>query len=77
MLDTVVQRFPGGCEIFLGNIYDPTDGVGDAPSVYLPSWPDGLAIHAQYNQAITDCAASRPRVHVVALYAIVALDSQV
>jgi lysophospholipase L1-like esterase len=36
MLDMIESRFPGGCEIFLADIYDPTDGVGDAPSVYLP-----------------------------------------
>lgn len=68
ILDTVISRFPGGCEIFIGDIYDPTDGVGDAPSVYLPHWPDGLAIHARYNAAIEQCARSRPNVHVVPLY---------
>lgn len=68
MLDSIQEKFPGGCEIYLADIYDPTDGVGDAPSVYLPHWPDGLAIHARYNQAIAKCAAARPYVHVVPLY---------
>ena len=68
ILDTIDARFPGGCEIYLANIYDPTDGVGDAPSVYLPHWPDGLAIHARYNTVITECASSRPHVHFVPLY---------
>jgi lysophospholipase L1-like esterase len=68
MLDTIAKRFPGGCEIYLADIYDPTDGVGDAPSVYLPDWPDGLAIHARYNEAIHRCAATREHVHVVPLY---------
>jgi hypothetical protein len=68
MLDLISERFPGGCEIYLGNIYDPTDGVGDAPSVYLPKWPDGLAIHAAYNRVITNCAKRRSNVHVVPLY---------
>lgn len=49
MLDLIDERFPGGCQVFLADIYDPTDGVGDAPSVYLPAWPDGLAVHAAYN----------------------------
>ena len=31
MLEKIDSRFPGGCEIFLCDIYDPTDGVGDAP----------------------------------------------
>ncbi|MCU0878455.1 MAG: SGNH/GDSL hydrolase family protein [Pirellulaceae bacterium] len=69
MLDMIESRFPGGCEIFLADIYDPTDGVGDAPSVYLPHWPDGLAIHAEYNRAINRCAAERPNVHIVPLHA--------
>lgn len=69
MLDAIEARFPGGCEIYLADIYDPTDGVGDAPSVYLPHWPDGLAIHAEYNRAINRCAAERPNVHVVPLHA--------
>jgi len=28
ILNQVQRRFPGGCEIFLANIYDPTDSVG-------------------------------------------------
>ena len=68
MLDDITARFPGGCEIYLGDIYDPTDGVGDAPSVFLPHWPDGLLIHAEYNRAIERVAARRPNVFVVPLY---------
>ena len=68
VLDTIIRRFPGGCEIYLANIYDPTDGVGDAPSVYLPHWPDGIAILAHYNRVIAACAEVRPNVHVVPLY---------
>ncbi|WP_182871402.1 SGNH/GDSL hydrolase family protein [Rhodopirellula sp. JC639] len=69
ILDTITARFPGGCEIYLANIYDPTDGVGDAPSIYLPHWPDGLEIHSRYNDVIAACAARRPNTHVVPLYA--------
>lgn len=68
MLDSVTGAFPGGCEIYLADIYDPTDGVGDAPSIYLPHWPDGLAIHARYNEVIAECADARSHVHVVSLY---------
>jgi lysophospholipase L1-like esterase len=68
MLDIIVERFPGGCHILLADIYDPTDGVGDAPSVYLPVWPDGLAIHAAYNDVIHGCAEQRDNVHLVPLY---------
>jgi len=68
MLDLLDSRFRGGCHIFLADIYDPTDGVGDAPSVFLPDWPDGLKIHAAYNAIIRDCAAERANVHLVPLY---------
>jgi hypothetical protein len=69
MLDLVAERFPGGCEIYLADIYDPTDGAGDAPSVFLPHWPDGLAIHARYNRVIAECAEARSHVHTVPLHA--------
>ncbi|EMI16550.1 lipase/acylhydrolase [Rhodopirellula maiorica SM1] len=68
MFDEIEKRFPLGCEIFIADIYDPTDGVGDAPSIFLPAWPDGLAIHAQYNQVIREVAQTRDHVHVVDLY---------
>lgn len=62
------SRFSGGCEIYLADIYDPTDGTGDAPSIYLPAWPDGLAIHARYNEIIRQCARQHENVHLVPLY---------
>ncbi|EAQ78696.1 SGNH/GDSL hydrolase family protein [Blastopirellula marina] len=68
MLVKIEASFPGGCEIYLADIYDPTDGIGDAPSIYLPNWNDGLAIHAKYNEAIYEVAASHPNVHIVPLY---------
>ncbi len=67
MLDKIEARFPGGCEIFLCNIYDPTDGVGDAPSVSLPRWEDAAVILARYNEVIAQCARARSNVHVVPL----------
>ncbi|MCR4412762.1 MAG: SGNH/GDSL hydrolase family protein [Thermoguttaceae bacterium] len=69
MLTLIEERFPGGCHIFLGDIYDPTDGVGDARSAGLPDWPDGLAILAAYNDIIHRAGQSRPRVHVVPIHA--------
>lgn len=68
MLDLIAARFPGGCHIFLADIYDPTDGVGDAPSVFLPHWPDGLKIHAAYNEIIHRAAENRTNVTLVPLY---------
>lgn len=68
MFEAIQSRFPGGCEIYIGDIYDPTDGVGDAPSIFLPDWPDGLAIHKRYNQTIRKVASDYDHVHVVPLY---------
>lgn len=68
MLDTIIAKFPGGCEVHLADIYDPTDGVGDGASIMLKPWPDGLAIHAEYNRVINRCADSREQVHVVPLH---------
>jgi lysophospholipase L1-like esterase len=67
MIDLLDERFPGGCHVFLADIYDPTDGVGDAASVGLPEWPDGLAIHEAYNEAIRRCARRRHNVRMVPL----------
>jgi lysophospholipase L1-like esterase len=69
MLDLIDERFPGGCHVFLADIYDPTDGVGDAPSVYLPHWADGLAIHAEYNKILHAAASNRKNVTLVPLHA--------
>ncbi len=69
MITMIEDRFPGGCHIFVGDIYDPTDGVGDASSAGLPPWPDGLKILAAYNDAIRAVASRRRNVHVVPLHA--------
>ena len=68
MLDLLKDRFPGGCMIFLADIYDPTDGVGDAPMAGLPSWSEGVAVHQAYNEIIHRCAGRRRWVHVVPMY---------
>jgi len=68
MLDLIAEKFPGGCEIFIGNIYDPTDGAGTAKVVGLPKWPDGLRVLAAYNDIIERSAKARPNVHRVDLH---------
>ena len=67
ILDGVDKSFPGGCEIFLANIYDPTDGVGDIEhcGLPLPRWPDGLKILTEMNAVIERAAASRKNIHIV------------
>jgi len=65
MMDLISDRFPGGCHVFLGDIYDPTDGLGDAENAGLPQWPDGLDIVGAYNAILHECAARRANVHAV------------
>ncbi len=69
MLRAIEARFPGGCMIFLADIYDPTDGLGDAATAGLPDWPDGLKIHAAYNDIIHRYGETFATVHVVPMHA--------
>jgi len=68
LFERVVAAFPGGCQIFIADIYDPTDGVGDIESAGLPPWPDGETILAAMNAAIRASAARFPQVHVVPMH---------
>ena len=68
MLDLLNERFPGGCEVFLADIYDPSDGVGDASNAGLPPWPDGLQILAAYNTIIHQAGEDRENVHIVPMH---------
>ena len=68
---TMVQienHFPGGCEIFLANIFDPTDGLGDAERAGLPAWKDSMQILDAYNAAILQAAQKHPNIHVVDIH---------
>jgi lysophospholipase L1-like esterase len=62
------NRFPGGCDIFMANIYDPTDGIGDAENAGLPHWLEAMKILAAYNQVIENCAEKHPDVHLVDMH---------
>jgi lysophospholipase L1-like esterase len=68
ILDEIESRFPAGCHIFLANIYDPTDNVGDAHHAGLPRWKDGLAVIGEYNRVIEDIAAQRENVHLIDMH---------
>jgi lysophospholipase L1-like esterase len=65
VISAINQRFPGGCHIFLANIYDPTDGAGDIQRAGLPAWPDGKRVLAAYNQVIQEAAERHQNVHLV------------
>lgn len=69
-ISQIESRFPGGCEIFMANIFDPTDGFGDADRAGLPHWPDGTKILDAYNQVIQQCAAKHSNFHVIDMHAI-------
>lgn len=68
MLDAITNSFPGGCHVFLANIYDPTDGLGDIHRAGLPAWPDGLRIHEEYNRIIREATERRANVHLVDIH---------
>ena len=65
MVRRIEENFRGGCLIFLANIYDPTDGYGDAHHAGLPRWNDGPKILAAYNQIIRRCPKNHSTVQVV------------
>lgn len=68
ILDEVKAKFPGGCEVFLADIYDPTDGGGVPWYGPYPAWPDAMAILTAYNAAIREVAGSHANVHLVPLH---------
>jgi len=72
ILAGVATRFPGGCDIFLANVYDPTDGVGDIEHAHLllPPWPDGLRALDLFNGVIAEVCRSRGDTHLVDMHAL-------
>ena len=72
ILDGITERFPGGCEIFLANIYDPTDGVGDIENanIRLPKWEDGVKVLGLFNKIISETANQRKNVRLVDIHEV-------
>ena len=74
MLAAIATRFPGGCDVFVATIYDPTDGVGDIEHAsvvgWLSAWPDALAIHGRFNRAIRDACGRHAFAHVVDVHRV-------
>jgi lysophospholipase L1-like esterase len=64
-IERIDAHFPGGCEIFLADIYDPTDEKGDIQNTGLPAWPDGTKLLSAYNAVIHNAAQKYPHVHLV------------
>lgn len=67
IISGINRRFPGGCEIFVANIYDPTDGVGDIhhANILLPKWPDGEKALNLFNQTIAEVCSRHRNAHLV------------
>jgi lysophospholipase L1-like esterase len=70
MVAGINAKFPGGCLIFLADIYDPTDGVGDAPSVFLPAWQDCMKILDAYNAILRECPTHHDNVIAVPMHRV-------
>lgn len=68
LLHGVMERFPGGCDIFLANIYDPTDGVGDPQIKGLPRWRGCSRIVELANVKIGELCAEHENVHLVDIH---------
>jgi hypothetical protein len=68
MFTKIDERFPGGCLVFVADIYDPSDGAGDPESVWLPAWPDCIPILEAYNARLRQVAAKHPFVRVVPVH---------
>ncbi|MDR3455815.1 MAG: SGNH/GDSL hydrolase family protein [Verrucomicrobiae bacterium] len=68
MVAQIESRFPGGCDIFLANIFDPTDGLGDADRAGLPPWEDSMQVLDAYNAVIVHATGAHPDLHVVDIH---------
>lgn len=68
ILDKIAAKFPGGCQFYLANIYDPTDDVGDTEHAGLPAWPGGRQVLGAYNKVLADCAARRDDVDLIDMH---------
>lgn len=51
--DRLRETFPGGCHLFITNIYDPTDDDGDTEHAGLPAWHDGRQVLQAYNEVLS------------------------
>lgn len=61
----VRETFPGGCHLFIANIYDPTDGDGDIVYAGLPAWADGVKVLEVYNKVLADFAERHDDIELI------------
>ncbi|MHC4855092.1 MAG: SGNH/GDSL hydrolase family protein [Planctomycetota bacterium] len=68
LLNGLMEKFPGGCDIFFANIYDPTDGVGDPQTMMMHRWPACVKVLALANEKIAGLCEKYPNVHLVDIH---------
>jgi len=68
MFRRIQELFPGGCHVFIADIFDPTDGFGDIENAGLPPWPEGESALQAYNDVIRRSSTTFPFVHVVGVH---------
>ena len=68
LLSGLMERFPGGCDIFFSNIFDPTDGVGDPQTVMMNRWPACVKVLGLANEKIAELCEKYPNVHLVDIH---------
>lgn len=64
----IEAKFPGGCQFFLANVYDPTDRMGDVFNAGLPPWPDGLDVLDAHNENVSTLVHRQPNLHLVNIH---------
>ncbi len=70
LLEGVDEKFSGRCDIFLANLYDPTDGVGDPQLVGLPKWKDCMKVLDLMNAKIAELCDEFDNVHLVDIHSV-------
>jgi lysophospholipase L1-like esterase len=68
MFGKLTSLFPGGCLIFVADIYDPSDGYGNPQSAGLPAWADCVPVHDAYNEALKRAASRHSSVRIVPMH---------
>lgn len=68
LVEGVMAKFPGGCDIFLANVFDPTDDVSDPQAKGLPRWRAASKIVCLTNSKIAEICNQYENVHLVDIH---------
>ncbi|HPO16597.1 MAG TPA: SGNH/GDSL hydrolase family protein [Candidatus Hydrogenedentes bacterium] len=68
MIENITKLFPGGCHVFLGTIYDPSDGGNNPWWTGLRPWKDSAEIIDAYNEIIRQHGEKHSNVTVVDIH---------